>query len=1036
MGRERTATWRFDAESGEVYRGHRRVRLSAKPLEVFRVLLARSGRVVSKAELLATAWPEAVVSEWALTTCIHELRQALGDDSRRPRFIETIHRRGYRFIGPIAGKGYDAGDPSMLPEAGSGAGVPLVGRRTELGRLQQAMERARQGLACAVLLSGEAGVGKTRLVEELQADARRAGALALLGQCHESEQVLPYCPWRDVLRPEGPIAQAMSWPSLAPAWRGELARLWPELGAPGPRRALTSTDHLRLFEAVARLVRSLAAPQPVVLIFEDLHWADEMTLRLLAALPRRLSGARALLVGTVRDEERQASTWLPRLLRELRRERLLESILLAPLSRADTWSLARAVAGGRDLPALREERLWAASRGNALIVVETVRALREGTAPTVDSELPVPACVEDLIMARLERLSPHAQGLLDVAAVIGREFDVDLLGRAAAVARPEAARGLEDLVRGRLLSARGDLFDFTHEQIRDVVSRRILPPRRRVLHAGIASALEERHARDPQAVVGALAYHYLEAHLWGKAVPYLIRSAEAATQAYAHAEAARALRQALALVDRLPPEDADRRALEAVVALYVPLLLLGRISESLELLVGHRDRLDRVDDPGLAGRYHYALGCAYVVTGDAERAAEASRRALDEATRCGDRATMGLARQALALASFWPGRYREAIAHGSEAAALLEGTTYAYERGTAHWIVGLSHAFIGEFDLALQAVSVLEAVGDAAGEPRLQSCAAWTAGAVHAWSGETERGVSECTRGLALAPDRVTRAAAAGWLGYAFLEQGDAARAVSLLQKAVTDFAEFGMPHAGGGFACWLAEGHLVAGRLETAEAVAREALATTTDVASPHGIGGAQQALGRVCRARGRLDEAERFYREALETFASCGALFESGRTHLALADLAHRRGARTVAEAHVRKALALFSRLRVPRYVARAVALAGELRGRSPRGIEDPGRRPVPSGPPPGPRLFPVRRSRPAGPDDHRRSVIASVSARRPDGVPSGGRADPPRRKPTTARRPAVRESAPRSGPAGRRSTPAGRRSGRTRYARRPGR
>jgi DNA-binding winged helix-turn-helix (wHTH) protein/tetratricopeptide (TPR) repeat protein len=926
-GRERTATWRFDAETGEVHRGHRRVRLSAKPLGVFRLLLARSGRVVSKAELLASAWPEAVVTEWALTTCIHALRQALGDDPRRPRLIETVHRHGYRFIGSISGKGCDAGDGPMLPEASSGAGIPLIGRRTELGRLQQAMERARRGLACSVLVSGEAGVGKTRLVEELQAVARRAGALALLGRCHESEQVLPYCPWRDVLSPEGPIVQAMSRRSLAPAWRGELARLWPELGVAEPRRAPTSTDHLRLFEAVAQLVRNLAAPRPVVLVLEDLHWADEMTLRLLAALPRRLRGARVLLLGTVRDEEQQAATWLPHLLRELRREGLLESITLAPLSRAEAWSLARAVAGGKDPGALRERRLWGASRGNALIVVETVRALGEGTTPAVIRGLPVPACVEDLTMARRERLSPLAQDLLAVAAVIGREFDVDLLARAAAVERTAAARGLEDLVRCRLLSARGDLFDFSHEQIRDVVRRRILPPRRRVLHAGIAGALEERYAGRPQAVVGTLAHHYLQAHLWGRAIPYLIRSAEAATQAYAHAGAARSLRQALALVDRLPTGEADRRALEAVVALYLPLLLLGRISESLDLLLAQGHRLDRVDDPGLVGRYHYALGCAFTVTGDAGRAAEASRRALDEAARCGDRATMGQARQALALAAFWPGRYREAIAHGNEAVALLEGTGYAYELGTAHWIVGLSHAFIGEFDRALQAASALGTVGDASGEPRLQSCAAWTAGAVYAWSGETERGVAECARGLELAPDRVTRAAAAGWLGYAFLEQGNAARAVPLLQGAVQDFAAFGMPHAGGGFACWLAEGHLVEGRLETAEAVAREALATTTDAASPHGIGGAQQALGRICRARGRLEEAERFYREALGTFASCEALFEVGRTHLALADLAHCQGARAVAVAHVRRALALFRRLHVPRYIARAVALAGEV-------------------------------------------------------------------------------------------------------------
>jgi tetratricopeptide (TPR) repeat protein len=313
--------------------------------------------------------------------------------------------------------------------------------------------------------------------------------------------------------------------------------------------------------------------------------------------------------------------------------------------------------------------------------------------------------------------------------------------------------------------------------------------------------------------------------------------------------------------------------------------------------------------------------------GNLEEGARATHRALDEAARAGDRTTRGLAHQALALAAFWAGCYAEAIRHGRESVARLEGTGEPYLLGTSHWIVALTHAFIGEFEPALAGVARLRAVGDAAGEPRLRSSAAWTEGAIHAWMGDPDPAIVACGRGLELAPDRVSWASAAGWLGYAHLEKGEAGRAASFLERAVAQFAEFGMPHAQGGFACWLAEAYLLEGRPEAAQAVAVESLQITQRIRSPHGIGGAYQALGRIARARGALQESVAYYTKALATFAACDARFEVGRTHLILAELAWAQGDADTANIHTREADVLFRRLQVPRYVERAEALAKDL-------------------------------------------------------------------------------------------------------------
>jgi predicted ATPase len=340
--------------------------------------------------------------------CVEVLQRELGvepEAETRQLYQEILQRRDEPARTP----------PTALRARGepaTAARAPLIGRETELATLRDAFAEAQgrrvtdkpgvgSGGSHVVLVVGQAGVGKTRLLEEFAADAEGQGARVLLGRAYESEQILPFGPWVDALRSGKVLAETSVLDALPVAWRAELARLFPEAGEPGLPISNAPEDYRRLFEAVAHLLGLVAAGRPLVLLLEDIHWADEMSLRLFSFLGRRMESGSLLLVGTARDEELPGALALRHFLEELGREGRLVRLALAPLSRTDTGALVRLLtrAGNEDAEVARlGEQVWTVSEGNPFMAVETMRAMREGTAPAAITEIPLPQRVRDLIV--------------------------------------------------------------------------------------------------------------------------------------------------------------------------------------------------------------------------------------------------------------------------------------------------------------------------------------------------------------------------------------------------------------------------------------------------------------------------------------------------------------------------------------------------------------------------------------------------------------------------------------------------------------
>ncbi|MCL4299121.1 MAG: AAA family ATPase [Anaerolineae bacterium] len=435
----------------------------------------------------------------------------------------------------------------------------LVGRAREWQQLMAAWQRVERGEMHCVLISGEAGIGKTRLAEELQRWAERQGMTTARSRAYAATRHLAYGPLTNWLR--GPLQAA--WSGLAPLWLTELARLLPELlnqrpDLPPPQPLTDSWQRPRLFEALARAVG--AARLPCLLVLDDLQWADAETLEWLGYLLHFEPAERLLLVGTVRPEEVGEDHPLLRLRQDLRLSGRLSEMELGPLDAGETARLAEQVTG-QSLATEVAERLYRETAGYPLFIVEMVRANEiqsdilsgapEAAGPA--SRVAVPAKIQAVIEARLAQLSPPARELVNLAAVIGREFNLELL-RATGLAEDESlVAALEEAARRRILREQGlTAYDFSHDKLRDIAYAGLSTARRRLLHSLVGGALEKLGEDRRVRLSDQLAYHYERAGLPEPAVRYYWQAAQSARQICALPETINCLNQGLALLKGLP----------------------------------------------------------------------------------------------------------------------------------------------------------------------------------------------------------------------------------------------------------------------------------------------------------------------------------------------------------------------------------------------------------------------------------------------------------------------------------------------------
>ncbi len=511
------------------------------------------------------------------------------------------------------------------------SGERLVGRSGELRRLLDLLDDAAEGRPTHALISGDAGVGKTRLVSELAARAAGHGFTVLSGRCAELGDSIPYLPLADALRDAttGPGPDQVLLDAIAE--RPVLSRLLPDRGASPPPADLPGLAQQQLFGAVLGMLAELAARRPVLVVLEDLHWADRSTRDLLTFLSRVLHRERVAVVVTYRTDDLHRRHPLRPVVAELLRLPGVTAIELAPLGYADMADHLSALAAG-PLDATTLHRIVTRAEGNPYYGEELLAA-GNGRAGKDRAGSVLPTGLAALLLARFEQVSGTAQQVLRAAAVAGRRVEDDIIREASGLAAADFEEGIRESVAHQLLVPDGTQgYAFRHALIREAVYGDLLPGERTRLHARFAELLadQDRLANVP-GTAAELAHHCLASHDITGALAASVRAAQEAERLAAPAEAHRHYDAALAVWDRVSEPDRlagmDRGTLAFCSATCAA--ASGEVVRAVQELRGLRAWLGDTADPALTSRVRERLGYFLLETARAAEAVEAAQAAVD-----------------------------------------------------------------------------------------------------------------------------------------------------------------------------------------------------------------------------------------------------------------------------------------------------------------------------------------------------------------------------------------------------------------------
>jgi len=570
-----------------------RILLTPKAFAVLTHLVEHAGRLVSQDELLEAVWPNTVVEPQSVKKHILDVRTALGDRPKNSLFIETIPKRGYRFIAPVS-----ESTPSRPVVSGRPAQDTLVGRGGTLEVLHEMWQRGLNSERQIVFITGEPGIGKTALAEEFQRQIAvgERSVRIVQGQCIEgygSKEA--YGPMLDALGqlcrgPQaGPIIQILS--REAPTWLAQLPALLTREHRATLQREILGATRERMVREIVDALDSITAETALLLLFEDLHWVDDSTVDLISALARRRTPAKLMLLATCRPLHAEpAGHSLKGLIPDLMVHRLSREIALIPLSEAEVEEyLAVQSPAGHPPPGL-SALVHRHSEGNPLFMVAALEHMAKRSlltrvdgrwklrVPLEQIEFEVPEDLRHMIEAQLEPFSAQEQSVLELASIAGVAFAASVISAVAPIDSHNVEDLYEELSRRHHIvkwvgteslpdGSMTERYEFVHALYRQVLYDRLLPGRRARLHRQIGERLAALYALRMEEVVPELAYHFEQAADWPRAVDYLQQAAQLAGRRYAHRQADALLARALELVSHLSGAQRAQAEPQLLVAL-------------------------------------------------------------------------------------------------------------------------------------------------------------------------------------------------------------------------------------------------------------------------------------------------------------------------------------------------------------------------------------------------------------------------------------------------------------------------------------
>lgn len=566
----------FDEEQGELRKANALLKVDAKLLKLLEIFLKHSGKFVSKQELLNQVWEGRALSDNILSVSVARLRKALGHKGGEREYIVNVFGRGYRFlpeVTSIKSNGLETVPSSRSLQSSAGL-APLVGRGSMIQRLDSALARARAGAGCICMLAGEPGIGKTRVAQAFEERSTASDMSWAWARCHSIESDPPLWLWTQILREYLHTGLAEEIKHVLNERIGELTRLTEHGDLANDLGGRASVAGHRAFDGIIQVLKRLSDQRPLVMVLDDVQWADEASLRLLSYLVMEIARCPVLVVGTLRTTEFD--------LKDIRNKHLsyvlghsnCERMELDRLSETDVGDYVAALFGKVD--ARLRRAVFEKSEGNPFFMVELLRPWTHSKRPQPD-DLGFSSLALDIVRQRIRKLDSETLSMLSAAAVIGRNFDLDILSYVMESKEDALLDLLEQpLADDTVVTSADDpgRFAFGHELIREVLYEDLNAVERKSRHLRAGEWLEKRRASGAEVATAELAHHFLSALPHGdvaKAVAYANSAAREAARFFAYADVNVFLHRAIQALQSVEHPD-----LQLLCSLFLYLSLTAR----------------------------------------------------------------------------------------------------------------------------------------------------------------------------------------------------------------------------------------------------------------------------------------------------------------------------------------------------------------------------------------------------------------------------------------------------------------------------
>jgi len=954
--------FRLDLTNECLWRGTRAISLRPKAFAVLKLLIENPGQLVSKQKVLDTVWPGTFVGDAVFKDNIRQLREALDDDAGSPSYIETAHRRGYRFIGKTSQR--TPGKPSIqampvsaLPPKGSGSSstpveIRVLGRKSELAKMRDWLHLALAGDRQVVFVTGEAGIGKTTLVQAfLEAADELPNIRIARGQCLEQygagEAYLPLLDgFSRLCRSQGGDQVLNLLRNQAPTWLAQMPSLVPQSERAHLQSQAIGATRERMLREITEVIEILSSETPLLLVLEDLHWSDYSTLDLLSYLARRRDPARLMVIGTYRPVDViLADHPLKGVKRELQAHGLCREVALECLSEEVVGEYLDARFPGHQFPTRLRQTVYRRTEGTPLFMVDLVEYLVDQKAIVLEQgswrlcvdlsevERGVPANVRELIQKQIERLSPDERTVLEAASVAGMECSSVAIAAGLENTVEWVEEHCEELARRHQFLSPAWLFElpdgsvtprhrFIHVLYKEVPYRLIAPMRRSQIHQRIAERGIAIYGDRANEIAAELAMHFEQSHDSLRALEYTLQAAENAAARSAHHEAIDLAKRGLETL-KIRPEASEHAKQEMKLRMI--------LSASLMAIKGFASaEVEKINAPGreLFWRHGPSPELFYMLwsqnfykqfSGELRPALEIAYQLMQLAEDLSDGALTMEAHQSIGALLVLLGRCSEALEHLEKGSAL-----YATHHDHRNHIfnnfdskvmfecfTALALLELGYPDQSAERLAAALALARELAHPQTLVVALHVAAQLHQLQGEAPLVYETAKQALQLADKygfAVWRAHGLIELGWAVAEMGRPQDGIKTMQRGLAEYEATGAKLRSPFFLGLLADQVGKTGRIEEGLSIITDAITLAQTTGEGYGVPELHRLKGELffnssdlrkagtppkdSFARSALSEARACFAEALSVAQQQGARWRQLRAALSMDRLESSQG------------------------------------------------------------------------------------------------------------------------------------------------